>query len=86
MGLVVDVVDESDLLQRALHTARLIAENSPLAVWMTKETMWQTLDSPSLRSALDIENRTQIMCTTSGDATASFQAFIEHRSPEWSPL
>lgn len=86
MGLVVDVVDEADLLQRALHTARLIAENSPLAVWMTKETMWQTLDSPSLRSALDIENRTQIMCTTSGEATAAFQAFIEHRRPEWSPL
>jgi enoyl-CoA hydratase len=39
-----------------------------------------------LRLALDIENRTQIMCTTSGEAAAAFQAFIEHRRPEWSAL
>jgi enoyl-CoA hydratase len=86
MGLVIDVVDEEDLLGSALSTARLISENSPLAVWMTKETMWQTLDAPCLRMALDIENRTQIMCTTSGETTAAFQAFIERRRPEWSPL
>ena len=86
MGLVTDVVDEADLLERALHTARQIVENSPLAVWMTKETMWQTLDAPSLRLALDIENRTQIMCTTSGEAATAFQAFVERRRPEWSPL
>ena len=53
---------------------------------MTKETMWQTVDAPSLRLALDIENRTQIMCTTSGEAATAFQAFAEHRRPEWSPL
>jgi enoyl-CoA hydratase len=86
IGLVIDVVDEADLLETALDTARRITENSPLAVWMTKETMWQTLDAPSLRLALDIENRTQIMCTTSGEATTAFQAFIEGRRPEWSPL
>lgn len=86
MGLVIDVVDEENLLESALSTARLISDNSPLAVWMTKETMWQTLDAPSLRLALDIENRTQIMCTSSGEITTAFQAFIEHRRPEWSPL
>ncbi|HEY2087813.1 MAG TPA: enoyl-CoA hydratase/isomerase family protein [Mycobacterium sp.] len=86
MGLVIDVVDEADLLETARRTARQISENSPLAVWMTKETMWQTLDAPSLRQALDIENRTQIMCTTSGEAATAFRAFVERRRPEWSPL
>jgi enoyl-CoA hydratase/carnithine racemase len=86
MGLVIDVVDEADLVETALRTARQISENSPLAVWMTKETMWQTLDAPSLRLALDIENRTQIMCTTSGEAATAFRAFIDRRRPEWSPL
>lgn len=86
MGLVTDVVDAADLVENALRTARLISENSPLAVWMTKETMWQTVDTPGLRMALDIENRTQIMCTTSGEAMAAFQAFAERRRPEWSPL
>lgn len=86
LGLVIDVVGEADLIDRALCTARLIAENSPLAVWMTKETMWQTVDATGLRLALDIENRTQIMCTTSGEAATAFQAFIENRRPEWLPL
>lgn len=42
---------------------------------MTKEVMWQTVDAPSLRAALDIENRTQIMCTASGRLRQSFSDF-----------
>jgi enoyl-CoA hydratase len=86
MGLVVDVVDEPDLIERALVAARQIAENSPLAVWMTKETLWQTVDASNLRVALDIENRTQVMCTTSGEAATAFQAFVERRQAEWQSL
>jgi enoyl-CoA hydratase len=86
MGLVVDVVPDGDVVDRALETARQIRENSPLAVWMTKETMWQTLDSPSLRSALDIENRTQIMITTTGAMAEAAQAFVEKRPPQWEGL
>ena len=67
-------------------TVREIASNGPLAVWMTKETMWQTVDSPSLRHALDLENRTQIMCTATGELTDAFAAFREGRAPEWRPL
>jgi len=76
MHLVLDVVPQERLLDRALETARLIAAHAPLAVWMTKETMWQTIDAPSLRSALDMENRTQVLCTATGqmaDATAEFR-------------
>ena len=57
-----------------------------LAVWMTKETMWQTIDSPSFRHALDMENRTQVMCTQTGELSAAAEAFREGRAPEWSPL
>jgi enoyl-CoA hydratase len=86
IGLVIDVVSDDQVLERALVTARQIAENGPLAVWMTKETMWQTVDSPSLRHALDLENRTQIMCTGNGEITAAFAAFREGRQPTWGPL
>lgn len=86
MGLVVDVVPDGEVVDRALVTARQIRENSPLAVWMTKETMWQTLDSPSLRSALDIENRTQIMITTTGSMAEAAKAFVEKRPPQWDGL
>jgi enoyl-CoA hydratase len=86
IGLVLGVVDDEALRTTAVAKAREIARNSPLAVWMTKETMWQTVDAPSLRHALDIENRTQVMCTATGDLTQSFAAFREDGAPQWSPL
>jgi enoyl-CoA hydratase len=86
MGLVLDVVDGGELLGAAVAKAREIACHSPLAVWMTKETMWQTVDAPSLRHALDIENRTQVLCTSTGDLARSFGAFREDGTPQWNPL
>ena len=86
MGLVLDVVPDGSVVQRALDTARLIRENAPFGTWMTKETMWQTLDAPSLRHALDIENRTQIMCSATGAVNEATRAFAEKRPPEWEGL
>jgi enoyl-CoA hydratase/carnithine racemase len=86
MGLVIDVVDDGAVVERALETARLIRTNAPFATWMTKETMWQTVDAPSLRHALDIENRTQIMCSATGDTGEARAAFAEKRPPNWNQL
>jgi enoyl-CoA hydratase len=86
IGLLTDVVPRGQLLERAMVTARQIASNPPLAVWMTKETMWQTVDAPSLRHALDLENRTQIMCTATGELHEAFAAFADRREPSWKPL
>ena len=86
IGLVTDVVPFTDVVDTAVAKAREIAANPPLAVWMTKETMWQTVDAPSLRHALDLENRTQIMCTATGELTEAFLAFREGRPATWKPL
>jgi enoyl-CoA hydratase/carnithine racemase len=86
MGLVVDIVDPAVLVDCAVAKAREIARHSPLAVWMTKETMWQTVDAPSLRHALDIENRTQVLCTSTGDLANSFASFGDDGAPNWKPL
>jgi enoyl-CoA hydratase len=53
---------------------------------MTKESMWQTVDAPCLRHALDIENRTQVLCTATGDLAQSFAAFQEDGTRKWNPL
>lgn len=91
MALVLDVApdgedDPSPVVARALDTARLIRANAPFGTWMTKETMWQTIDAPSLRHALDIENRTQIMCSGTGDIAEAMAAFVEKRPPVWRGL
>lgn len=77
---------DDDPVARALDTARLIRANAPFGTWMTKETMWQTVDAPSLRHALDVENRTQIMCSANGDIAEARAAFAEKRPPEWRSL
>lgn len=86
MGLVLEVVPDGDVVERALRTARQICENPPLATWMTKETLWQNVDAPSLRHALDLENRTQVMCYATGDLREAFTAFVEKRPPRWKGL
>jgi enoyl-CoA hydratase len=86
MSLVLDVVPDGEVVDRSLATARLIAAHGPLAVWMTKETMWQTVDAPSLRHALDMENRTQVMCSATGELTEAFAAFRQGRTATWKPL
>ncbi|MFN3257251.1 MAG: enoyl-CoA hydratase/isomerase family protein [Ilumatobacter sp.] len=83
IGLVTDLVDDGTVIDRALVTAELIRLNPPFATWMTKETMWQTIDAPSLRHALDIENRTQIMCSGTGELDEARRAFVEKRPPSW---
>lgn len=86
IGLVQDVVPDGEVVGRALGTARLIAANSPMAVWMTKETLWQNVDAPSYRHALDTENRTQVMCTFSGEIAEAFRAFVDETEPRWKRL
>lgn len=86
IGLVADLVDDGVEVERSLELACQIRENGPFAVWLTKETMWETLDAPSLRHAIDIENRTQIMATATGDFDEATQAFRERRPPRFGGL
>ena len=84
MGLLTKVVPDDELLDAALETAALIAANSPFGVWMTKEVMWSNLETPSLQAAIDIENRNQILASTTGDMREAVAAFLEKRAPNFS--
>jgi enoyl-CoA hydratase/carnithine racemase len=83
IGLALDVVDDGSVVDRAIATATAIRKNPPFGTWMTKETMWQTIDAPSLRHALDMENRTQLMCSATGEIAEARKAFMEKRPPSW---
>ena len=47
----------------AVELAGLITANSEYGVYMTKLGMWTNLDAPSLRHAMELENRTQVLGT-----------------------
>jgi enoyl-CoA hydratase len=79
IGLVVRRVPDEDVVGAALETAELIAGNSPWGVRMTKEVMWSQLEIGSLQAGIDLENRTQILSSFTGDMHEAMAAFMEKR-------
>src|SRR5581483_2733130 len=79
IGLVGRVVPDGEVVDAALDLARMIAANSPMGVWMTKEVMWSQLEVPSLTAGIDLENRTQILTSFTQDQGEAVRAFLEKR-------
>jgi len=79
IGLVARVVDDRQVVASARETAELIVANSPFGVRMTKEVMWSQLEVGSLQAGIDLENRTQVLSSFTGDLTEAMQAFLEKR-------
>jgi enoyl-CoA hydratase/carnithine racemase len=82
IGVVSEVVSGRPVLDRALELAELISGYSPFGVAMTKEVMWSNLDAPSFEAAIHLENRTQILASTSGDVMVAAAAFQASRQGE----
>jgi enoyl-CoA hydratase len=83
IGLVTDVVDDGDLLDRACETATLIAGNSPVGMRLTKRVVATNVDAPSLGAALEVENRNQVLAANTDDMPEALAAFREKRAPEF---
>ena len=83
IGLVLRVVSDDQLMESAFETARLIAANSPWGVRMTKEVMWSQLEVTSLQAGIDLENRTQVLSSFTGDMREAVSAFMEKRTPQF---
>jgi len=85
IGLVLKVIkgDDMELLEEAFEIAENLLTKSPLGLRMTKEALNITLDSPSLDTIMQIENRTQMLCSTSTDLMEGINAFFEKRKPHY---
>lgn len=65
IGLLSRLVPSDELLDSCLESARLMLGKSVRGLRLTKETIRQNLDAPSLENAVELENRNQSMlCTT----------------------
>jgi enoyl-CoA hydratase/carnithine racemase len=84
--LVHEVVAPDDLMPAALRKAREIAENNAYGVWQTKIGLNTALDAPSLRHAIEIENRTQILTGFTNNPVEAAMAHREKRAPKWDVL
>ncbi len=71
IGLIFRRTQSDDLLAEARLLAQAISQNGRLATWMTKRGMWANLEAGSLRAAIELENRTQILMRGTGSLARS---------------
>ena len=83
--LVHEVVPPDELMA-ALKMARSIAGNNAFGVWQTKIGLNTALDASSLRHAIEIENRTQILTGFTNNPSEAAKAHQEKRAPVWDPM
>ena len=81
--LVLRVVEDEAVISAAVEVARAILANSPFAVSMTKRAMWHGLDAPSLRYAMELEDRTQVLCLQTGDTLRAVPALFDKSQVDW---
>ncbi|MFW9827113.1 MAG: enoyl-CoA hydratase/isomerase family protein [Candidatus Thorarchaeota archaeon] len=84
IGLTLKTIDDdSKLLEAAMEIAKNLLAKSPLGLRMTKEAINISLDSPSMDTIMQIENRSQMLCSTSTDLLEGINAFFEKRKPNY---
>ncbi len=83
-GLVTRVCPLEDLQAEALSLAESMCDFSPYGLISTKQAMWANLDAANLESAIQLENRNQILNGLSGDVAEAAAAFFENRKPDFS--
>lgn len=81
MGIVSRVVPEDELLDTALEVAAGMCEYSPYGLAMTKDILWVNLENPSLESAIEIEDRNQLMLGFTENLPEAIRAFDAGRKP-----
>jgi enoyl-CoA hydratase/carnithine racemase len=83
IGLASEVVDDDQLLTRARQIAKMLLSHSPFGLEMTKQVFNANLDAANVDAAIALENRTQILASSSGDFAEAVAARAEKRPPRW---
>lgn len=83
LGLVSRVVPDEQLEDAATALAGDMLRNTPVALRLTKECLNVSLDAGSLEAVIAMEDRNQILCSTTGDFREGVRAFLEKREPQY---
>ncbi len=81
-GLVNKVVPVEVYLEEAIKLAKIIAEKSPIAVQMAKESVLKAFEMP-LQEALFFERKNFYMLFATEDQKEGMSAFVEKRKPNF---
>ena len=81
--LVSRVVPDNKILEEAMKIAKNMLGKSVLGLRLTKQALNINIDAPSLESAIELENQTQMVASQSHDAREASLAFYEKREPKF---
>ncbi|MCF6385545.1 enoyl-CoA hydratase-related protein [Mycobacterium sp. MBM] len=79
LGMVSRVCRDRTVLDDALDIAETLCGYGRFGLESTKQVLWANLDAGSLESALHVENRSQILSSSSGEMRAFVQAFADRK-------
>jgi enoyl-CoA hydratase/carnithine racemase len=83
VGLLSEVVEEDALLDAGLALAADMLATAPMGLRMTKDALNLAIDAPSIEAAMAVEDRQQVMMTTTADHREAVAAFLEKRAPRF---
>ena len=78
LGIVSRLSRDASVLDDALAVAETLCGYGKFGLESTKQVLWANLDASGLESALHLENRSQILASTSGEMLEASAAF-RHR-------
>lgn len=82
IGMVNELCEPGQALERALELARLVASNAPLAVAASKAIVREAVDLDEA-AGWELQDRLGLPATRSEDAKEGARAFAERRAPVW---
>lgn len=84
LGLVDELCEPGQLMERSMDLARSIAANSPTAVSLSQQAIWGSLELPYAEA---LERAWDMVKAHRGhpDAIEGPRAFVEKRQPRWAP-
>jgi enoyl-CoA hydratase len=83
IGLALKAVPDDALMSEALSLAEAIAVNSPIGIWLTKQSMWLNQHAGSLEAAIELENRAVLASQSTADAAEKRASAQEKRKPKF---
>lgn len=83
IGLVLRAVPDDRLMDEALKLADAIAVNSPVGIWLTKQSLWFNQSIGSLEAAIEFETRAVLASQATDDAAEKRLAATQKRRPKF---
>lgn len=84
IGLVSRVTPDDKVVDICIDMAEdMVSRLSPFGLELTKQAIWDNVEAGSLRAAMDLEDRSQLLAGHTGNLDEAMTAFREKRAPRY---